>query len=58
VDIIELGKLLGRASKFQPKSVWVIMNWRIVSHGSMKDAQNYENKGNKPNCSGYRIRAK
>jgi hypothetical protein len=28
------------------------------SHGSMKDAQNYQTKGIKPNCSDCRIQAK
>jgi hypothetical protein len=34
------------------------LNRRSISHGSRKDVQNYEIKGNNPNCSGYRIRGK
>jgi hypothetical protein len=34
------------------------MNSRSLSHDSMKDAQNYQMKGNKLNCSDYRIQVK
>jgi hypothetical protein len=34
------------------------MNSSSIGHGSTRDVQNFEIKGNKPNCSGYRIRAK
>jgi hypothetical protein len=36
-----LEKLLERISKFQPNKLEVIINWRCINHGSMKDAQNY-----------------
>jgi hypothetical protein len=38
--LIKLGKLLERISKFLPKRVYVVMNLRSISHGTMKDAQN------------------
>jgi hypothetical protein len=38
--------------------VWVVMNRSSISHGLMKDAQNYYIRGNKLNCSGYRIQVK
>jgi hypothetical protein len=35
-----------------------IMNCRSISHGLMKDAQNSYIRGNKLNCSGYRMQMK
>jgi hypothetical protein len=35
-----------------------ILNLRSISHGSTKDAQNYDIKGIKLNCSGCRIQVK
>jgi hypothetical protein len=53
--LIEPGKLLNRTRKCQPIRAQVIMNCNSINNGSTKDVQNYKIKGNKPNCSGYRI---
>jgi hypothetical protein len=58
VDINKDWETIRENRKFQPKRVEVIMNWRNIDYGSTKDGQNYYMKGNKPNCSGYRIQAK
>jgi hypothetical protein len=40
VDINRVWETI-RISKFQLKRAFIIMNWRRLSHGSTKDAQNY-----------------
>jgi hypothetical protein len=57
VDINTIWETI-RIYQFQRKRVWVIMKWSSISHGLMKDAQNYYTRGSKLNCSGYRIQVK
>jgi hypothetical protein len=58
VDIKRAWEIIRETIKISAQASYVIMNLRSISHGSMKDAQNYKIIGNNPNCSGYRIQAK
>jgi hypothetical protein len=56
VDIISAWETVRENIKISGRES--IMNWRSISHGSTKDARTYWIKGNKLNCSGYRIQVK
>jgi hypothetical protein len=58
VDINRAWEIIRENIKISAKESLGYYESKQQSHGLMKNAQNYYIKGNKPNCSGYRIQAK